>query len=239
MLIAQGKMNMKNIALSVLLLFISFSVLATQTLRHGVLQAYWKAQWNDNATVNTPVLGFRYFWLSDQGHFNKVINIQVKGTQQEKMAFVRHNFSNIPDNFIKYREWYVNQPGSLLVNKVVTYIECNSDNYSASLISFRPSKNKRVPNMAGMESRAPCGGDGRYPWLTAYHLRPEWDKYNFKEWPDDNANKTDSITRDDIVVKISTINRFWIFAALYDDSKDDRMSEKRGYIRISHLVPDN
>lgn len=39
--------RLKNIILPVLLLFMSFGILAEQRLEHGVLQAYWKAQWSD------------------------------------------------------------------------------------------------------------------------------------------------------------------------------------------------
>lgn len=63
--------RLKNIILPVLLLFMSFGILAEQRLEHGVLQAYWKAQWSDNATINVPALGFRYYWLDDQGKLKK------------------------------------------------------------------------------------------------------------------------------------------------------------------------
>ncbi|WP_334642659.1 hypothetical protein [Klebsiella aerogenes] len=231
--------RLKNIILPVLLLFMSFGILAEQRLEHGVLQAYWKAQWSDNATINVPALGFRYYWLDDQGNLKKVIHIYMKGTMKEQLAFIRQNFSEIPENFIRFREWYVNQSGSLLVNNVAQYAECNSENYSAVLLSFVPVQNKPLPNMDDMNAQISCCGDGRYPWLTTYHLHHEWNKDSFKEWPDDNANNTYSVMRDDVVIKIRTINKFWIYAALYDDSKADGMSEKRGYIRVSHLKPDN
>ena len=100
--------QLKSIVLPALLFFMSFSILAEQRLEHGVLQAYWKAQWSDNATINVPALGFRYYWLDDQGKFKKVINIYVKGTLKEQLLFIRQNFSDIPENFIRFREWYVN-----------------------------------------------------------------------------------------------------------------------------------
>ncbi|MGS2319889.1 hypothetical protein [Klebsiella aerogenes] len=75
--------QLKNIILPVLLLMVSFGIQAERRLEHGVLQAYWKAQWSDNATINVPALGFRYYWLDDQGKLKKVINIYVKGTLKE------------------------------------------------------------------------------------------------------------------------------------------------------------
>ncbi|EMK0360260.1 hypothetical protein ACU6Z1_14640 [Klebsiella aerogenes] len=231
--------QLKNIILPVLLLMVSFGIQAERRLEHGVLQAYWKAQWSDNAAINVPALGFRYYWLDDQGKLKKVINIYVKATLKEQLLFIRQNFSDIPENFIKFREWYVNQQGSLLVNNIAQYTECSSENYSAVLLSFVPVQNKPASNIDDMNAQVPCGGDGRYPWLTTYHLQHEWNQLSFKEWPDDNANNTYSVMADDVVVKIRTINKYWIYAALYDDSKADRMSEKRGYIRRGHLKPDN
>lgn len=163
----------------------------------------------------------------------------MKGTMKEQLAFIRQNFSEIPESFIRFREWYVNQSGSLLVNNVAQYAECNSENYSALLLSFIPTQNKSLPNIDDMNAQVSCGGDGSYPWLTTYHLHHERDQVSFKEWPDDNANNTYSVTQTDVVVKIRTINKYWIYAALYDDSKVDHMSDKRGYIRISSLKPDN
>jgi hypothetical protein len=34
-------------------------------------------------------------------------NIYVKATLKEQLLFIRQNFSDIPENFIKFREWYV------------------------------------------------------------------------------------------------------------------------------------
>lgn len=231
--------SLKGIILSALLVMLSFNVLAEQWLEDGVLQAYWKAQWSDNATINVPVLELRYFSLNDKGKVNKIINVHVNGSQKEQLEFIRRSFSNIPENFIKYREWYITQRGSLLVNHVARYTDCQRDHYSAMLISFIPASTNPLPDIAKMTSLAPCVGGGRYPWLTAYHLRQGQIGEVFKEWPDDNANNTYSVMSDDMLVKIHTVNRFWIYAAVYDENSDDRISEKRGYIRVSNLKPDN
>ena len=63
--------QLKNIILPVLLLMVSFGIQAERRLEHGVLQDYWKAQWSDNATINVPALGFRYYWLDDKGKLKK------------------------------------------------------------------------------------------------------------------------------------------------------------------------
>lgn len=230
---------LKTVILSVLLFLASFNVLAEQWLEHGILQAYWKAQWSDNAAINVPALEFRYYLINEQGELNKVINVHVNGSQKEQLEFIRQNFSNIPENFIKYREWYITQPGRLLVNQVAKYVECQHDSYSALFIAFTPSPATPLLDMDKLASRVPCNGEGRYPWLTAYHLRQGRNNVEFKEWPDDNANNTYSVLGDDTLVKIHTINRFWIYAAVYDESKGDRLGEKRGYIRVSNLQPDN
>lgn len=212
---------------------------ASQTLDKGILQAYWKASWNDSATVNTPVLGFRYFYFDVKQKKEKTVDIALSGNQYKQIDFIKNNFKNIPDNFFQYKEWYINQAGVLTVDRIKNYIECNANNYTANLVRFSSDSSSQNPQTDKFEALASCGQNGRYPYLTGYHLKPGLDKAWLKSSPDDNASNTFPVPDDKSLVKIKTINLQWIYVAFYDYTRDDRLSEQKGYIKLSDLVPDN
>ncbi|KAA9001216.1 hypothetical protein FJU30_08220 [Affinibrenneria salicis] len=223
--------------MSLFCLLISPFTVAEPIVSRGVLQAYWQAEWNDDATVNTPRLGFRFFSDAKSSLQGKAIDVFVAGGIEQQQAFIRKNFRNIPDNFFSYKEWYVNQPGTVEFAKVKKYVECNADNYSADILSFKPDLSSK--NNAVDESLASCGYSGRYPYLTLYQAKPEGKTVWFKASPDDNAGNTFSFSEEDTVAKIKTINQGWIYAAVYDESQKDSLSEKKGYIRLTELQPLN
>ena len=212
---------------------------ASQSLEQGILQTYWKASWNDSATVNTPVLGFRYFYFDTKQKKEKVIDIVLSGEQYQQIDFIKKNFKNIPSNFFQYKEWYINQTGILTVDRIKHYVECNANNYTAKLVKFSPDLSSQSPQTDKFETLASCGQNGRYPYLTGYHLKPGLDNVWLKSSPDDNASNAYTASSDKSLVKIKTINSQWIYAAFYDYTRDDRLSEQKGYIKLSDLVPDN
>jgi hypothetical protein len=61
--------------------------------------------------------------LGNKKKDNKIIDITAKGSEAQKIAFIKKNFKNIPDNFFTFKEWYVNQPGTIKVPAVVNYME--------------------------------------------------------------------------------------------------------------------
>ena len=93
----RGLQKMKKYASLMFLLFISvFSLraMATVEIKNGVLQAYWQPNWNADATVNTPELEFRYFALGNKKKDNKIIDITAKGSEAQKIAFIKKNFKD-------------------------------------------------------------------------------------------------------------------------------------------------
>ncbi|MCR1566178.1 MAG: hypothetical protein MYY08_04860, partial [Mixta sp.] len=71
--------------LIVSLLSFSYQAQAVTALKGGTLQAYWKAEWNDEATINTPQLGFRYFPNESALEKVKVIDIFMDGSDENKI----------------------------------------------------------------------------------------------------------------------------------------------------------
>ena len=209
---------------------------ADQLLTGGIFQAYWKAEWNDDATVNTPQLGFRYFPAEESLKKVKVIDILMDGSNQEKIAFIKSHFQNIPDNFLRFKEWYVNQKGDLTVKEIKHYIECDTDNYIADFVSFTPA----LPKFSGKtDDNTGCVYGGSFPYLTSYTLKSDAKSGQLKREPNDNAETSYTFTHDNSVVKIKTINKEWMYVSLYDLTKPDLLSDKRGYIKFSDVEPLN
>ncbi|YCI29934.1 hypothetical protein M1E08_03355 [Erwinia sp. PK3-005] len=230
---------MKSAIVSFSLLFFSITVFAKEKLTGGTLQAYWRAAWNAEATINTPELNFRYFPAEGSSYEKYIIDIIFKGSDEEKIAFVKKNFANIPGNFLDYHEWYVNQQGTVNVKKVEEYMLCNASNYEAELISFTPSLFNENTNTQGENRYTNCGYGGRYPYLTSYTLKPDAKSGQLKPEPNDNAENSYTFTHDNSVVKIKTINKEWMYVSLYDLTKPDLLSDKRGYIKFSDVEPLN
>lgn len=231
----------KTLSKSLFLLLFSFLNLthysfADQLLIDGTFQAYWKAEWNDDATVNTPQLGFRYFPSETSPQKMKVIDILMDGSENKKINFIKSHFTNIPDNFFKYKEWYVNQKGYLTIKEIKHYIECDADNYIAEFVSFTPTAlnfNTKTNDDTG------CVYGGSFPYLTSYVLNSNTKTGQLKHEPKERAKTSYIFTRDESVVKIKTINKEWMYVALYDPTRQDRLSDKKGYIKFSDVVPLN
>ncbi|GLR08253.1 hypothetical protein [Mixta theicola] len=113
---------MKSAIFSFALLFFSITVSAEEKLTGGTLQAYWRAEWNAEATINTPELNFRYFPAEGSSYGKYIIDIIFKGSEEEKIAFIKKIFANIPSNFLDYHEWYVNQQGTVNVKSRGVYV---------------------------------------------------------------------------------------------------------------------
>lgn len=225
------------------LLFLLFSSLALshysfadQLLTGGIFQAYWKAEWNDDATVNTPQLGFRYFPAEESLKKVKVIDILMDGDEQDKISFIKSHFQNIPDNFLRFKEWYVNQKGDLTVKEIKHYIECDADNYIADFVSFTPDWPKFGEKT---DDNTGCVYGGSFPYLTAYTLKSDAKSGQLRHEPDNNAKISYTFTQDYNVVKIKTINKEWMYVALHDLTRPDPLSDKRGYIKFSDVEPLN
>lgn len=234
-------MKSKNKAIKLLTLLFTLSILchavqADTVMKNGVFQAYWKAEWNDDATINTPQLGFRYFPVEPSLKKIKVIDILMDGSEGDKIIFIKNHFHRIPANFLKYKEWYVNQKGDLTVKQIKHYIECDTDNYIADFVSFTPAPpktNEKTDDNTG------CVYGGSFPYLTSYILKSDKKSGQMKAEPNDNAKTNYTFTRNESIVKIKTINKEWMYASVRDPTKADLLSDRRGYIKFSDVEPLN
>lgn len=210
---------------------ISTSSFASEILKGGILQAYWAREWNAAGTANTPHLGFRYL-TSDH---DKFIAITIKG---EPTKFIKDNFKNIPDNFFKHKEWYVNQVGDLTVNSIKTSVLCNAPIFDAQMIRFSPNDSTEYSDTVPYEETAlgGCNKDGRYPYITTYLIKEGLDHIDVKAEPNDNSATIEKAGSDnDVFIKIKTINKDWIYTGYYDAASPNMISRPRGYVRINQL----
>ncbi len=229
--------NICRIMIIACLSLFSTGVLATVELRHGILQAYWQPDWNTDATVNTPKLAFRYFYFGKNTKDNKVVDITVKGSEAEQIAFIKNNFTHIPDNFIKYKEWYVNQYGAITSPKLVKYMECNADNYKAEMQSFTPEKQDNHPQDPITDDVGGCGSST--PYLVLYQLKEGQKQLTLKQAAAETASQTAQVTSDETLAKIKTVDNTWVYVAIYDESAKGHLSNKRGFVKLSDLTPLN
>ena len=228
-------------SLSFFLLFIplilqSYESLAEQTFTGGTLQAYWRAAWNEEATINTPELRFRYFPAKGSPEHDKIVEISFNMNDAEKTDFIKNNFQKIPAKFLKYKEWYVNQKGDLTINQIKHYIECDTDHYIASFVSFKPVY---AASDATSEEKATSCNRGGFPYLTFYTLKADVKAGQLKSEPSETAKNSYTLCQQESIIKIETINDEWMYAAVYDSDAKNLMSSRKGYIKIKDLTPLN
>jgi len=235
-----GLQKMKKYASLMFLVFLavfSLRAMATEEIKNGVLQAYWQPNWNADATVNTPELAFRYFALGNKKKDNKIIDITVKGSEAQKIAFIKKNFKNIPDNFFTFKEWYVNQPGTMKVPAVINYMECNADNYKADLLSFQPDDTAKNADDMIAQDFGGCGSGT--PYLVLYQLKEGEKTFSLKSDASETASDVASVSSNETLAKIRTVDKAWIYVAVYDEAEKGHLSHKRGFVKLSALTPLN
>ncbi|CCP08370.1 hypothetical protein BN440_3366 [Erwinia amylovora MR1] len=110
-------------------------------------------------------------------------------------------------------------------------VECDNKNYYAHFISFKATASGQH-NAEDIARRSGCGG---YPWLQRFSKNLNKETVTFKSQPDANSKAIYTVTADDTVVKINSINAEWIYAAIYDESKPEMSGNIRGYILKSDL----
>lgn len=215
-------------------LFFSASVLAQQTFEHGVLQAYWLPMWNDNGTQNTPRLKYRYFVLNHNSDVEKVINIDISN-EKRFLLHAKDFFRDVPKNFTDFREGHLEQAGSLTVEKLTLAKECDHYYSAAKLIKFN-SVNQPLYDIDKIEKSAGCEA---YPYIITYAIKPDIKNLYFRQSPSVTAKNTSPIPDGVPLVKMRTINKNWIQAAVYDESKAGLIGTSEGYIELKNLQPIN
>ncbi|GAA3601408.1 hypothetical protein GCM10023078_31140 [Gibbsiella greigii] len=222
-------------SLCLLLFTIStYPVFAQQTFEHGVLQAYWLPVWNDNGTKNTPQLKYRYFVLNHKNDVEKVINID-SNNEKSFISRLEKHFHNVPKSFTDFKEGHLEQAGSLAVDHLKSVKECDHNYSGATLINFLPTPQLHF-DIDKMEKNAGCES---YPYIISYSVSPEINELYFKESPNPTAKDTAAIPNGVSLVKIKTINKDWIQAAVYDESKPGLTGVPEGYVELKKLKPVN
>lgn len=209
-----------------LVFFFSFKVFAN-TAMPGFLQAYWMPVWEDNN--NDPALMFRFFEVNDTNKVVKVINLSGSSLNEK---LVNEKFYNIPKEFFKFHEGYVNQYGKLDYGSISVYEECDNKIFNAKLIAFTPFRNPPDinPDEKGCDS---------YPYLLTYQLKDGVNKIYLKSKPIADASNLVEILSGNSLVKIKTLDNGWYYVANYDESKPGAIGVSKGYVKADELAPVN
>lgn len=219
--------------LAATLLLSSTAAIAEHTLDNGVLQAYWKNEWNKDATKITPQLKLRYIVHGDRTVPTTVVDVPVDKQDKKNRTFITKNFAGVPTEFFQNKEGYLNQPGTLTVPDMTKTYACTSAYKATSLSSFIPDMSSGLTDTTTDEKFINCGE--RHPYLSLYRLAPNQKATFLLASPDDHAEKTQPINSGTVLAKLQTVNKDWVYVAFYDIETLDQLSEERGYVRLSTL----
>lgn len=216
----------KKITLSICSLIISHAVYATEVT--GVLQAYWLPDWDKN-NVNHPELLLRLLKVDEKGTVKEIVNLKKSNLDEE---FIIGHFHATPNEFYKFHEGYVNQPGTLKYNNFVKSGECGGNVANASYLDFTPlDANVKVNSLIGQ-----CDP---HPYKLIYRLKDNIKSISLKERPDPSSKTIREFNSDDTITKIKTIDSKWFYVANYDEGQKDDIGESKGYIESDKLAPLN
>ncbi|WP_312689263.1 hypothetical protein [Kosakonia sp.] len=221
---------LKRIILLMLCAACALPAMAAQTLKNGVLQAYWLPVWNNEGTKSTAELKYRYFVLTPAGKVDKVINV----TFADNDAIVKRAFSQLPPSFMKYSEGHAEQAGQLTIDGLKAQPECDRHLYSAKAVKFTPTAGQAP--VKNLETAAGCEA---YPWAVTYTLKTGLADQHFKQQPEATAKDLQPVLPEQPLIKIETVDGDWIRAAVLDQSKSDLIGEPQGYLRLETLQPVN
>ncbi|NBB56676.1 hypothetical protein GU930_16330 [Pantoea vagans] len=216
----------KSYFLLVALMVFSFQSLA-DTIKNGVLQAYWLPQLEGE--VNTPKLQLRFFPFSDDAKQEAIINIDSSDLKEN---FVKDNFGSYTKDFFEVKEGHIERNGVIKLKNIKKSQECDSTVWQAKIISFKGNdKNFKVD-----ESKSECNA---YPYIISYQLKEGTGSIFLKDKPDENGKAISQIDNQHSLIKIKGINSKWLYVAEYDPSKANLLGERKGYVEYSELQPLN
>jgi len=218
-------MEMKGVLRFFLLyLALSQSVMANDIIKPGTLQAYWLPEWHGN--VNFPTLQLR-FVTDDKDNAHKIININMSDVPRE---FIARHFTQLSDDFFKYKEGHIEQYGMLKINNLKVTTECDNNVYQAELVGFTAQPIKKVWAEKGCDS---------YPWLITMRLKQGVKESELLSRPEQGSQSVAMVYSQTPLIKIKSINKEWFYMATYDESQPDLMGSLSGYIPANRLEPVN
>lgn len=208
------------------LMAFSFQSVA-DTVKKGVLQAYWLPQWNDG--VNTPKFELRFFPFSDDGKQDEVINLD---SSEIKEPFVKESFEAYSKDFFKTKEGHIEQSGVIKLKNINNTHECDSSVWQAQMVSFK----KNNDHLKLDEREGECGA---FPYLISYQLKDGIDNVTLKDKPEADGKVISRVDNQHSLIKLKSINSQWLYVAEYDASKLDLLGDKKGYVEYRMLEPLN
>lgn len=219
---------MKKYISILMLIFVSGLSMAKETLRNGVLQAYWMPVWN--GTVNTPQLKYRYMSMNKNHELNGVYNLDMDSEHS-----LKRYFKNIPDHFYTFREGHVEQGGSITLEQIEKIPECGHVSANARMLNFTP-ESAPVFNLDKLEKSAGCES---YPYAVTFIIKPEPEPVYFKKQPNNHAENGQIIPRNTPLIRVKTIDPHWVQVAIYSERAPGLAGNPVGFVEIDKLTPVN
>ena len=116
-------------------------------------------------------------------------------------------------------------------------MECNTDNYKADLQSFLPDNAAQNADDMIAQDFGGCGSDT--PYLVLYQLKEGEKTLSLKSESSETASDLASVNSNETLAKIRTVDKAWIYVAVYDEAEKGHLSNKRGFVKLSTLTPLN
>jgi len=224
----------------------------------GIMQAYWLPVWNEEAKENDKYLQFRFSpdkdnllslpGLYENGKLVQPIHIGLQPpveigegrsavvffTNDEMFEQVKKDFQNIPDNFFRYREGHIEQPGTLLIDRYLSDKACDRRSFFAQLLAFAPQKNTLPAATLAERFEAETGCGRAAPYEEGFSVdAPEGVEVSLKVAPDENSETLRLLMAGESVTKIETVNDSWLRVRLYNQPA------VKGYMLRFRLIPDS
>jgi len=229
-----------------------------QASLRGVMQAYWLPVWNEETEENDKYLRFRFApdvdnlsslpKLHEGGKLIQPVYINLQppvetAKGKEAIAFftndamfeqVKKDFEIIPDNFFRYREGHIEQPGTLLIDHYLSENICDRRSFFAQLLAFAPQKNTFSAATLAERFAAEAGCGRALPYEEGFSVdAPEDIEVALKAAPDEKSETLRLLLAGEAVIKIETVNDLWLKVSLYDQP------DVKGYLLRSQLIPDS
>lgn len=109
--------------------------------------------------------------------------------------------------------------------------ECNNKQNYVKFDSFTPLSGKKY-DITQLESRSGCDSQ---PYSVMYTIKNDNEKVFLKLAPSENSENVENKPVQQPLVKIKTVNNYWVYVALYDASMPNTMSHVKGYLKINDL----
>lgn len=220
----------------------------------GVLQLYWYDHYDGIDNARNPVLGIRF--LLDEQQADNLPEIPCETYDRTPSILQFHTGRNpdtgyldftgeaelasqlletveeIPENFTRYQEGHIEQPGTLTFEGLSSIIECDAPYTFVEFESFEPMAMTEETRafteqlqVYVQSTHRGCGSSD--PWKESYILAEGQAIY---AEPNEQAEVV-AVPSMPVVFKVRTVDDEWIEVYSHADS------EVRGFVRFDELEP--